>query len=192
MKSTMSAIVGLLIATALPVLSAAGSGNLSRRDAYVPGERMYESSAVIQIFVPRRDVAPEPDMDGNANNMRIREAVQSFLADQKKAIVEDENVRPAVRGLMPHFEGDHQAAIQFMRAELEVEQIRGTDLLKIIVRSADRRFSRDLANRLTEEYLKVCHGKEGVQDPILHKMAEEGGPVAEENKAVEQAGAQNP
>lgn len=146
---------------------------------YTMSLREFESSVVIQPINPRIDAeAPEKDrLDMN----------QKFQEKQKQEILADDNLREAIRELMPSAVAEQETFFAQVQRELKVDYIRGTDLLKITLRSGDKRFSCDLANRLAERYVQNHKPKNGEQGPIIHEKAVIGVPVDKKKDELEKA-----
>ena len=164
------------------VLSAANKTETpSSGPLYAESDQGYQSFAVIQLFFPKFEIDPGP----GANDLH-KAKLHKHIEVQKKAIQSHENQRQALRNLVPDAIGDPNEILQRMNAEIKIEQIKGTDLIKVIVTSGDKRFSRDLANQLTDGYLKTRKKKRGEEGAILHQRAVLGKLIEANKKPVEQ------
>ena len=162
-------------------IAAAPSVAPNRAIGYAMGMREYESSTII-----------EPRKEENALHQKQVEPWPEFVKRQREEVVSDQNLREAIQELMPGAIGDQAPFFDQVKKGIKVENIKGTDLLKIAVISGDKRFSRDLANRLAERYLKNHKPEEGGKGPIIHQKAEVGTPVEKKKQEVEQAAPEQP
>lgn len=176
MKSIALSLSLIFFAAGSPVDASTMSVAPKRPAGYAMGKGHFESSAIVEVVFPRREVnAPQKPGPG-----------PEFMEKQREEILSDENLREAIQELMPGAVGDQAAFFEQVKKEIKVENIRGTDLLRIAVISGDKRFSRDLANRLAERYLKNHKPEEVGKEPIIHQKAEIGKPVEKKKKEVEQ------
>ena len=165
---------------------AKGGDRIPQQAAYTASAHEYRSRTILQIFYSLKD-ALDPDL---ALEDRFK-AQHKYLADQKDAIMSDEHLHQAVQILIPSTISPAEE-IKRLKAAIEVKEIKGTDLIEIVVRSGDNEFSRDLANQLTDGYLKTFNATAGGRVPILHQKAEVGVLDANQAKKVEQPGADQP
>jgi len=166
------------------VVAAAGSGASDGVSGYVMSMLEYESSAVFEPVPPRVFPRAGDDMP-EREQLEGERKFSEFIEKQRTEILSDRNLSEAIRELIPGEVGDQTKFFEQAKRELKVERIKGTDLLKIVVRSGDKQFSCDLANELADRYLKNHRPKEGDRGPIIHQKAAIGVPVEKEKEKAE-------
>lgn len=131
---------------------------------YVMSEHVYKSVAIIQ-----------PRMHLNLlHKMKGLPRPPEFFKRQKDEILSDINIAEAILELIPDDVGDQEAFFDQVKNGIKAEFLIGTDLMEITVASGDKQFSRDLANRLAERYLKNHSAEEAGKRPAIHQRAELG------------------
>jgi hypothetical protein len=189
MKSLFITAIAFIYVSASTVQSTETKVIPKEKETYKASNDEYKSVVVFQIQIPLPPSEGKRDVEA-ANKLQSK-LTSSFFTAQKKGVVSDENVAQAIGILMPS-ESNHLDVIELLKVETKVENIRGTDLLELVVKSSDPKFCRDLAKQLIAGHAKSNEMSEGKYVTQIHQEAQLGEPIEEKKQKAEKTGPAQP